>query len=171
MPASSPLVLIAAVARNGVIGRDGVMPWHLPQDLRHFRELTLGHTVVMGRRTWESLAPKFRPLPRRRNIVVSRDANYPAAGATLASSLTDAIALARQNAGQRVFLIGGAQLYAQALPLADELELTELHADVAGDTVFPTWNRGDFEETRRTVHAADPAGAPAFDFVTYRRKS
>jgi dihydrofolate reductase len=171
MSATAPLVVIAAVARNGVIGRDGMMPWHLPQDLRHFRELTHGHTVVMGRRTWESLAPRFRPLPGRRNIVVSRDANYPAAGATLASSLTDALAQAHQHAGERVFVIGGAQLYAQALPLADELELTELHADVAGNTVFPAWNRGDFEETRRTAHAADPAGTPAFDFVTYRRKS
>jgi dihydrofolate reductase len=170
MTAAAPLALIAAVARNGVIGRDGAMPWRLPQDLRRFRELTLGHTVVMGRRTWESLAPKFRPLPGRRNIVVSRDPHYRAEGATLASSLADALALARQQAGQRVFVIGGAQLYAQALPLADTLELTELHADVAGDTLFPRWNRSDFEETRRTAHAADPNGTPAFDFVTYRKK-
>lgn len=172
MPGTNPIVLIAAVARNGVIGRDGAMPWHLPADARRFRELTTGHAVVMGRRTWDSLPPRFRPLPLRRNIVVSRHAALDAPGAELAASLPQALALAARasQAGEPVFVIGGSELYAQALPLADVLELTELHADVDGDTRFPPWDRAAFAEVQRVAHAADAAGAPAFDFVTYRRQ-
>jgi dihydrofolate reductase len=164
------LVLIAAVARNGVIGRDGALPWHLAADMQHFRELTRDCPVVMGRRTWDSLSPRYKPLPGRSNIVLSRRPGWTADGAQAAPSLQAALRLAqvRLGASKRVFVIGGAQLYREALPLADALELTEVQADVAGDTQFPFWDRGQFDEVSRVPQPAE--GGLAFDFVTYRRK-
>ena len=164
------LVLIAALARNGVIGRDGALPWHLAADMQHFRELTRECPVVMGRRTWDSLSPRYRPLPGRSNIIVSRRPGWTAEGAQVAPSLPAALRLAQLRLGpsKRVFVIGGAQLYREALPLADVLELTEVQAEVAGDTQFPFWDRGQFDETSRISQPAE--GGLAFDFVTYRRK-
>lgn len=165
------VTLIAAVARNGVIGRDGALPWRIRQDMQHFKSLTAGCPVIMGRRTWDSLPPRARPLPGRINIVVTRQAEWRADGAQAVASLDQALVQAATGSrdGSRVFVIGGAELYAQALPLADELELTEVHLDVEGDAWFPTWRRDDFAEVRREPHAAGPEH-PAFDFVTYRRK-
>lgn len=154
------LVLIAAVARNGVIGKDGGMPWHLPADLQHFKRLTLGHPVLMGRRTWESLG---RPLPGRRNIVISRQPDWQAEGAEHADSLH--AALQRVSSDALAFIIGGAQLYAQALPLADGLELTEIDQDFDGDTRFPDWDRSRFTETARQTYTA-PEGW-SYHFVSY----
>ena len=136
--------LVAAVARGGVIGRDGGLPWRLPEDARRFRELTMGHAVVMGRRTWDSLPERFRPLPGRRNVVVTRNPEWVGEGAERAGSLEDALRLVA--GAQQVFVIGGGELYAEALPLADELLLTEIEADVEGDTWFPAWERAEFEE-------------------------
>ena len=120
MPKPKPiLTLIAAIARNGVIGIDNRLPWRLPADLKHFKALTLGNTVIMGRKTWESLPASFRPLPGRQNIVVTRDGSYQAASATIATSLPAAIAAAESS---EAFVIGGADLYAAALPLADRLQ-------------------------------------------------
>ncbi len=160
------LWLIAAVARDGAIGRAGTMPWHLPQDLAHFKRTTLGCPVVMGRKTWESLPPRFRPLPGRRNVVVTRNAAWQADGAEAASSL-DA-ALERLREAERVFVIGGGELYAQALPRADGLVLTEVDTDVPdADTHFPAWDRSAFSETARESHADD---APwPYHFVRYKR--
>ena len=121
--------LVAAVARDGVIGRDGGIPWRLPGDVRHFKSLTTGHAVVMGRRTWESLPDRFRPLPDRRNVVVTRNETWQAEGAERAGSLEEALALLADE--EHVFVIGGAQIYAAALPHADELVLTEIDADIA----------------------------------------
>lgn len=162
------LALIAAVARNGVIGNGGALPWHLPEDLAHFRRVTQGHPVVMGRRTWDSLPPRFRPLPGRRNIVVTRDVAWRAPGAETAASPAAALALVHD--APRAFVIGGAELYAAALPLADELLLTEIDADAGGDTRFPAWDRGAFAEVAREVHRAAAPNDFAFAFVTYRRR-
>jgi len=164
------LVLVAAVARNGVIGRGGALPWHLAADMQHFREVTRDGPVVMGRRTWDSLPPRYRPLPGRSNIVVTRRAGWSVEGAQAAPSLAAALRLAQLRLGpsRRVFVIGGAQLYRDALPLADVLELTEIHADAAGDTHFPFWDRSAFDEVNRLAQPADDG--VAFDFVTYRRK-
>lgn len=160
------LFLIAAVARDGAIGRAGTMPWHLPQDLAHFKRTTLGCPVVMGRKTWESLPPRFRPLPGRRNVVVTRNAAWQADGAEAVPSL-DA-ALERLHDAARVFVIGGGELYAQALPRADGLVLTEVDTAVPdADTHFPAWDRGAFTETARESHAM---GAPwPYHFVRYER--
>lgn len=161
----SEVVIVAAVARNGAIGRGNGLLFREPADQKHFREITLGHPVVMGRKTWDSLPERFRPLPGRRNLVLTRDAAFIAPGAETAASL-DA-ALQRLADAPHVCIIGGAQIYAQALPLADRLELTEIHADLDGDSFFPAWDRSLFAEAaRRTQHAAD---GTRFDFVTYRR--
>lgn len=167
MSATTPsrLALIAAVARNGAIGRGNALLWTEPADQRHFRQATMGCPVLMGRRTWESLPARFRPLPGRRNIVVTRQPGYEAPGAQTAGSLQAALALVA--AEPRVFVIGGGQLYAEALPLADELVLTEVDADLDGDTFFPAWDRSRFAEvSRQPEQAADGTG---FAFVHYRR--
>ena len=158
------LTLLAAVARNGVIGIDNRLPWHLPADLKHFKALTLGHTVIMGRKTWESLPAKFRPLPGRRNIVVTRDGTYRAEGAVVALSLPAAVAAAENG---EAFVIGGAELYAAALPLADRLQLTEIGAEFEGDIHFPPIDPCHWHETSRETHRAEAD----FDyaFVTYER--
>ena len=161
------LSLIAAVARNGAIGRDNELLWKESADQKHFAATTRGHAVIMGRRTWESLPPRFRPLPGRRNIVVTRSAGFDAPGAETAESL-DA-ALQRLADVPRVFVIGGAQLYAQALPRVDEMVLTEIDADLDGDVHFPAWDRKTFVETSREGHVG--ADGRRFAFVTYRRKT
>lgn len=165
MPADlkRPLIsLIAAVARNGAIGKDNALLWHLPQDLQHFKRTTLGCPIIMGRKTWDSIG---RPLPGRHNIVISRDPAWQAPGVSPASSLSHAMQLAADVA--KVFVIGGAQIYALALPQADELVLTEVDIDVEGDTYFPSWNKQDFTEVSREAHA--PADGLAYTFVTYQR--
>jgi dihydrofolate reductase len=160
------LVLIAAVARNGVIGDGDRLPWHLPADLQFFAATTRGHPVIMGRRTWLTLPARFRPLPGRRNLVVSRDPGFDAPGADRVASLDDA--LQRLAGAPLAFVIGGAQLYAQALPRADRLVLTEIDHDFAGDTRFPDWPRERFVEVRRTPH--DSGQGFGYAHVEYRRR-
>ena len=157
------IILIAAVARNGVIGRDNGLPWRLKADLRHFRATTLGHPVLMGRKTWESLA---RPLPGRRNLVLSRDADYRAAGAEVFATPDAAL---RAAASEKVFVIGGAELYRQLLDRANALMLTEVHAEPEGDAHFPAITPGRFVEAWRETHCADADNDFPFDFVEYRR--
>jgi len=158
--------VVYARAKNGVIGRGGVLPWRIPEDARRFRELTTGHPVVMGRRTWDSLPDRFRPLPGRRNLVVTRSPGWHADGAEGAASLGDALGLAAD--APEVFVIGGAEIYAAALPLADELRMTEIDADVEGDTFFPPYDAAEFEETSRERLVSE-TGIP-FSFVTYVRR-
>lgn len=159
------LSLVAAVARGGVIGRGGALPWHLPEDMAHFREVTMGHPVVMGRRTWDSLPDRFRPLPGRRNVVVTRNETWRADGAERAGSLAEALDLL--GLAPRVFVIGGGELFAEALPAADELLLTEIDLDVPGDTFFPAWDRDAFKEVSRESNVS--ADGTPFAFATYAR--
>ncbi|NML15564.1 dihydrofolate reductase [Azohydromonas caseinilytica] len=162
------LTLVAAVARNGVIGRDNDMPWRLPEDLKHFRRVTLGAPVLMGRRTWDSLPAAFKPLPGRRNVVITRNPDWHVEGAEAAPSLE--AALQRLADAAAVYVVGGAQLYAQALERADELVLTEIDRDFEGDTRFPDFDRGRFTEVARETHRAAPPNDFDFAFVTYRRQ-
>jgi dihydrofolate reductase len=156
------IFLVVAVAANRIIGANGQLPWNLPQDLQHFKRLTMGHPVIMGRRTWESLKG---PLPGRENIVVTRTPGYEAAGAAVATSLESALALC---AGEPVaFVIGGSQLFAESLPIADGLVITEIHKDFNGDTWFPAYDRSRWRESRREAHAA--ADGTRFDFVLYEK--
>ncbi len=158
------IYLVAAVASNGVIGIDGRLPWHLPEDLKHFKKLTLGHPIIMGRKTWESLG---KALPGRENIVVSSQPGYEAAGAAVASSLGAALALC---AGEPVaFVIGGHQLFVDSLPVASGIVLTEIQRPFDGDTWFPDFDRRAWRESQREAHTA--ADGTRFDFVLYERKA
>ena len=160
-----PLHLIYARSRNNVIGKNGDLPWHLPEDLAHFKRTTLGQAVVMGRVTWESIPEKFRPLPGRTNVVVSRQADYAAPGASVVTSLQAALTLF--PADEVVWLIGGAQLYAQALPLASQLVVTEIDADFEGDAFAPLVGP-DWHETQRSQHMS--AQGLAYSLVTLERQ-
>jgi dihydrofolate reductase len=164
----SRINIIVARARNGVIGNAGGMPWRLPEEMAHFKRTTMGHPIVMGRKTWESIVQTAgRPLPGRRNIVVTRNAHYAAEGAEVVDSLPSA--LGRCTDEPEVFVIGGAELYAQALPVARRLIITELDADFAGDTFFPTIDRNHWRETARVHHAPTDTRSFSFDIVTYER--
>ena len=153
--------LIWAQSPSGVIGRAGGIPWRLPEDQARFKELTLGHTVVMGRLTWESLPSKVRPLPGRKNVVVTRQAGYMAEGATvvggLAAALTD----------DETWVIGGAEIYAQAMPLAQRLEITQIHMQPKGGSFFPAIDPAIWREAARGPHPAGPDDDAAYDFVSY----
>ena len=159
--------IVAALARGGVIGRDNEIPWRIPEDARHFRALTMGHPVVMGRRTWDSLPAAYRPLPGRRNIVLSHDPDWRAEGAERAGSLDEALELV--DGAPRLFVIGGAGIYAAALPIADELLLTEIDADIDGDRVFPAFDPDVFAEIAREPLVSE-AGV-SLSFVTYTRRA
>jgi len=160
------VALIAAVAENGVIGRDGEMPWHLPEDLRHFKQTTMDHPVIMGRLTYESIAADIGgPLPGRTNIVMSRRSPDLPGDVTVVDSVEAAKAAAKEAAGdtETVYIIGGATVYEQFLPQADRLVLTEIHDAYEGDTQFPTWDRSNWIEQHREGH-------DSFSFVEYARR-
>jgi dihydrofolate reductase len=160
------LTLIAAVARNGVIGAAGGLPWRLPADLQHFKALTMGKPLLMGRRTWESLG---RPLPGRRNLVVTRQADFSAAGAEVFQTVESALSTC--GTAQEVMVIGGGELYAQLLGRAAVLELTEVEAEVAGDVFFPALQTADWQEVARESHAADERHAYPYTFLRLERRS
>lgn len=162
------IVLVVAAADNGVIGRDGAMPWHLPADLRRFKRLTVAKPVVMGRKTFASIG---KPLPGRHNIVLTRDASWFAPGVTVAPNLAEAIAAAGLNPQARaaeIMIIGGAQIYTEAMPIATRLELTRIHIAPEGDTFFPGPDLAEWRETAREQHPAD-GDAPAHSFLSYVR--
>lgn len=168
------LSLIAAIADNNVIGRDGKLPWHLPDDLKHFHDLTVGHPVIMGRKTYESIPEKHRPLPDRTNIVLTRqDIEIP--GCVVVHSIEEAIDRAMgyelpATSGlrlQEVFVIGGAEIYRQALPLARRMYLTRVHAQVEGDAFFPEVDWGEWEAVSREEHPADSRHVYSFTFWHY----
>jgi dihydrofolate reductase len=166
------IALIAAVADNGVIGQGGTMPWRLKSDMRHFRALTTDKPVVMGRKTWASVP--IKPLPRRTNIVVTRDPAFTARGVLVASSLEAALRAARGDALRRgadaIMVIGGGEIYAQAMPFAHRLEITRIHASPQGDARFPAIDPDLWSESACESHAAGPDDDAAFDFVTYLKK-
>jgi dihydrofolate reductase len=163
-PRPPRITLVAARARNGVIGRDNALPWHLPEDLQHFKATTLGHPIVMGRRTFESIG---RPLPGRRTLVVSRNPAWAHPGCERAGSLDEAIGLCAGSA--EVFVVGGAQLYAAAMPRADRLILTEVDVDVPGDAYFPTPDRNRWRLAGRAP-AVSRTGL-AYAIGTWERRS
>lgn len=166
-----PLVIVAAVARNGVIGDDNRLIWRLRSDLKHFRALTIGRPVLMGRKTFLSIG---KPLPGRETVVLSRDPEFSAEGAHVARSLEEALALGQRlgaaMGADSLAVAGGADLYAQMLPLAQRLELTRVEAEPAGDARFPLWDASAFELVAETAHPAGPDDEHAFSFVSYRRR-
>jgi dihydrofolate reductase len=165
MSRRATLALIAAVDRRGGIGKDGQLLWHESADQKYFRRMTMGCPVIMGRKTWDSLPPRFRPLPGRRNIVITRQSGWHGDGALAAGSLAAALELAGD--APRVFVIGGAEAYRLALPHADELVLTEIDADFHADAHFPAWDRAAFAQTSREDHLTD--SGVAYRFAHYQR--
>ncbi len=164
------ILLIAAVAENGVIGANGAMPWRLKSDLRRLKALTLGKPVVMGRKTFDSIG---RPLPGRTNIVVTRDPDFRSPGVVVTGAVADAMAIATGDALRRfateIAVIGGTEIYAQSIGSADRLEITEVHARPDGDTYFPAIDASDWEEVARQRNSAGPDDSADFSYVTFRR--
>ena len=160
------LNLILARARNGVIGNNNTLPWHLPEDLAHFKRTTLGCPVIMGRKTWDSLPPKFRPLPGRVNVVVTRQASWQAQGAVVVNSLEAACAACPPDS--TAWVIGGAELYAQALALADSAVVTEIDADFEGDAFSPQFGP-EWRESDRESHLS--SNGMGYSFVTYTKSA
>lgn len=157
------IALIVAVAENGVIGRDGKLPWRIPEDMKWFRERTAGRPLIMGRKTWESF-PK-RPLPGRTNIVVTRDADYRAEGAAVVTSFDAALAVAYGEEPEEIMVIGGAEIYRVALPLARRIYLTSVHGEIAGDTVFPSIERAGWDETIVGVYSSSAERPIGYSFI------
>jgi dihydrofolate reductase len=160
------ITLVVAVAENGVIGAEGGMPWHLPADLRHFKEITMGKPVVMGRLTWESIG---KPLPGRLNLVLTRDSQWSAEGAARVRSLGEALRVAKEARARELMVIGGAYVYREALPLARRIHLTRVRAEPWGDTLFPDLDPGEWREVARREHLSDDRNPWDLTFVTLER--
>lgn len=158
--------LCVALSKNNVIGLHNTLPWYLPADLKHFKELTTGQTVVMGRKTLESIIDRIgHPLPQRRNVVVTRQDSLPYDGVEIIHDIAHI-----RNLAQHVFVIGGADIYRHTLPMADELHVTEVHATIAGDTYFPDIDPREWREVSHEAHAKDDRNEYDYDFVVYRRR-
>jgi dihydrofolate reductase len=162
--------LVAAVAKNYVIGKNNGLPWRLPDDMKFFMETTKGHYVILGRKNFESLPHKFKPLPDRTNVVVTRQKAYKAHGALVVHSIDDALKVAEVNKESEAMVIGGSDIYTLALPLANRLYITEVNAEVEGDVYFPKFNKSEWMEISRVPHPADERHVYSFDFVVYEKK-
>lgn len=162
--------MIAAVAENKVIGKDNDLVWRLPDDMKYFMETTKNHFVIMGRKNYESIPHKFRPLPNRTNIIVTRQTDYEADDCIIVDTISKAIEYAREQNQKEIFIIGGGQIYAQSLDLSNKLYVTEIKEQFDGDTFFPTYDKCAWEEVSRISHDKDERHLHAFDFVVYDRK-
>jgi dihydrofolate reductase len=158
--------LILALSENRVIGKDNQLPWHLPDDFAYFKRTTLGHPIIMGRKSFKSLG---KPLPKRTNIVVTRQEDYRPKGCVVVHSVEEALQVAKAE-DEEVYVIGGAEIVKKAFPLVDTMLLTEVHAEVEGDTYFPEYNKSEWEEKSREYHPTDERHQYAFSFVRYDRK-
>ena len=161
------VIIIAAVAENGVIGKDGDLPWHLPKDLKRFKALTSGHTIIMGRKTFDSC--NRRPLPNRRNIVVTRNQDFDGEGVEIAHSVEDAVSLTKPD--DTVFIVGGSAIYQAALPIANAMDLTRIHARIEGHTFFPEFDQNDWQLVNSETHQPDERHAHSFTFQQFSRKN
>jgi dihydrofolate reductase len=159
--------ILVAVAENGVIGRGGKLPWHLSDDLKRFKQLTMGHTIVMGRKTWDEIG---RALPGRRSVVISRQAGYHAEGAQVVAGLEEAIEIAKAAGDNEAFVIGGGEIYELAMTRVDRLYLTRVHAEVEGDACFPRFAESSWQLVESLPHAADAKNDHAFSFEIYQRR-
>lgn len=162
--------MIAAVSKNQVIGKNNDLPWKLPDDMKFFMETTKGHHAIMGRKNYESIPHKFKPLPNRTNIVVTRQNNFNAPGCIVVDSLEKGLAIARDNQEAEAFIIGGAEIYKLGMPYANRLYLTEINAEIQGDTFFPQYDKAKWREISRVHHGKDERHSYEFDFVIYDKK-
>ena len=162
--------MIAALSQNRVIGKNNDLPWKLPDDMKFFMDTTKGHHTIMGRKNYDSIPPRFKPLPHRTNIVVTRQQNFSAPGCIVVDSLDKGLLLAKENQEPETFIIGGAEIYKLGLPHATRLYLTEIEAVINGDTYFPELDKNEWTEISRQHHGKDDRHAYSFDFVIYERK-
>ena len=162
--------LIAALTENRVIGKNNDLPWHLSDDMKYFMQTTKGHVVIMGRKNYESLPLKFRPLPDRTNIIVTRQKNFNAPGCTIVNSLEAGVQIAKEANEKELFIIGGAEIFKLAIPIADRLYLTEIKTNIEGDTFFPKFDKTNWIESSRKPHSKDERHLFDFDFVVYDKK-
>jgi len=158
---------IAALSRNGVIGRNNDLPWRLPDDMKFFMQTTRDHHVIMGRKNYDSLKDKFKPLPNRTNIIITRQKDLQAPGCIVLHDIREAIGLAEKNRETECFIIGGSEIYKLAMPYTTRLYLTEIDAEIEGDTYFPAFDKKQWKEKSRVHHPADERHAYPFDMVTY----
>lgn len=154
------------MSENRVIGNHNQLPWHLPADLKHFKNITMGHPIIMGRKTYESIG---RPLPGRLNIIITRDKNYQAPGCTVVNSIEDALSITQEN--DEIFIIGGASLYQSMLPFTQRLYLTLIHQEIEGDAYFPELNMNDWVEIERNTHLAEDAHSYSYSFLVFERSN
>jgi len=164
------IAMIAAVAQNGAIGKNNDLVWSLPDDMKYFMNTTKDHFIVMGRKNYESLPPKFRPLPNRTNVVITRQPTFKLDNAFVVHSLEEALAFCKKEKQKKIFIIGGGQIYEQTLPHTDTLYITEIHQSFDGDTFFPNYNKDEWQEVSREHHPIDERHSHSFDFVVYKRK-
>ena len=162
--------LIAALTRNRVIGKNNGLPWHLPDDMKYFMQTTKGHHVLMGRKNYDSIPEKFRPLPNRINILLTRQMDFHAPNCLVVNSLDAGVDIARKAAESELFIIGGSDIYQLGFPISNRLYLTEIQAELPGDTLFPSFDKSKWEEVSRIHHPVDDRHAYAFDYVIYNRK-
>ena len=163
--------IIAAVSKNQIIGKDNQLVWNLQKDMKYFSNVTKGHSVIMGRRNWDSIPKKWRPLPQRKNIILSKNKELNIRGATVTNTIEEAIEISRSNNDDEIFIIGGGEIYNLGIPLSDKLYITEIHSKVDGDTYFPVWNKKEWKEISRITHQKDKNHNHSFDFVIYVKKN
>lgn len=161
--------LIVAVTENMVIGKDNKLAWHLPDDMNYFSNMTRGHSIIMGRKNWESIPNKYRPLPDRKNIVVTRNEKFQDDGATVVNSIEEAIEEARSSEDEEIFIIGGGEIYKLGFKYVDKLYITEIFAEVDGNTYFPEWDKKKWKEISRISHPSDEKHEYSFDYVIYKK--
>lgn len=163
--------IIVAVAKNNVIGKDNTLIWHLPADMKFFKEKTTGHCIITGRKNYESIPEKFRPLPNRTNIVITRQENYSAPGAIVVNSIEKAIVEAKKTGDEEVFIIGGAEIYKQSMNLTDKIYLTQIHETFEGDAFFPELTNDNWKETSKIKGFTDEKNKYEHDFLIYEKIS
>ena len=161
--------MIVAVSKNNVIGKNNSLAWHLPDDMNYFSNMTQGHSVIMGRKNWESIPKKFRPLPNRKNIVITRNTDFNEDKCKVVNSLEDAIKVSRNNDDEEIFIIGGGEIYKLGFDFIDKLYITEIKSNVEVDTFFPLWDSKKWKEVSRIKHPSDDKHIYEFDYVIYKR--
>lgn len=161
--------MIVAVSDNQVIGKNNTLAWHLPDDMNYFSNMTKGHSVIMGRKNWESIPSKYRPLPNRKNIVITRNSDFIEKKCDTVNSIEDAITISRNNDEDEVFIIGGGEIYRLGFSFIDKLYITEVKAEVDGDTFFPSWDKSNWKEISRIKHPIDNKHSYEFDYVIYKK--
>ena len=162
--------LIVAVSENMVIGKDNKLAWHLPDDMNYFSNMTKGHSIIMGRKNWESIPKKYRPLPERKNIVVTRNNKFEDKGAIIVNSIEKAVKKARTFDEEEIFIIGGGEIYKLGFAYVDKLYITEIYANIDGNTYFPKWNKENWKVISRISHPKDEKHEFDFDYVIYKKK-